>query len=334
MPEDNLAILDKRISDLEADLASIKEKFEDIQDLVMVEQAGVLEIKNMIEEVKATSPEAKHILPNFEERLKKIENEVLRQSNEIGEKSGGTLPVAEVERIYGRIDELEKKIGQPSGKDVDFEFDESKIIELSSRIESVENALNGMEQERMTKETGGLNLEREVESEIGEMKQSEDETKQVLGSISEMSKEVNRSKAEMLQKANEVSVMVKRIEESNRALSSSFYSEVKALKIKIENLEAEYYELSKKMKYTKPEEFEKAMEKIGSMAVSIEDDYRRKVDELKETLNKAMSELRASILVDKGTDEMMEKIASLETRLKVIEKNMEKFVGSRPVILE
>ncbi|HKZ45376.1 MAG TPA: hypothetical protein VJ343_01600 [archaeon] len=334
MPEDNLSILEKRISDLEADLASIKEKFEDIQDLVMVEQAGILEIKNMIEEVKATSPEASYVLPNFEERLKKIENDIFRHTTEIGEKSGGTLPVAEVERIYGRIDELEERIAQPGGKDVDFEFNESKIAELSSRIESMENALNKIEQERTAKETGSLDIRREVESEIGQMKQSEDETKRVMGSVSELSKEFDRGKAEMLQRANEVSIMTKKIEDSNRVLSSSVYSEIKALKGKIENLEAEYYELSKKMKYTKPEEFEKAMEKIGSMAISIEDDYRRKIDELKETLSKTISELRASVLVDEGNDELMGKIVSLEGRLKVIEKNMGRIVGSRPVILE
>ena len=329
-----MSILEKRISDLEADLASIKEKFEDIQDLVMVEQAGILEIKNMIEEVKATSPEASYVLPNFEERLKKIENDIFRHTTEIGEKSGGTLPVAEVERIYGRIDELEERIAQPGGKDVDFEFNESKIAELSSRIESMENALNKIEQERTAKETGSLDIRREVESEIGQMKQSEDETKRVMGSVSELSKEFDRGKAEMLQRANEVSIMTKKIEDSNRVLSSSVYSEIKALKGKIENLEAEYYELSKKMKYTKPEEFEKAMEKIGSMAISIEDDYRRKIDELKETLSKTISELRASVLVDEGNDELMGKIVSLEGRLKVIEKNMGRIVGSRPVILE
>lgn len=382
MPEDeNLTLLDKRISDLEISFSEVKDKIEEIEDLVMVEQAGIVEIKNMIEEVKATSPEVASVMPAFEERLKKLENEIASVSKGRPEMPGeGVLPVAEIDRIYKRINELEDRISQAKPeKGVDYSFlssidalkkdieklsferaeADSKLEVVERKIEDLKNSLrvlteggpvseaviNEKEIEELNMKIGSIEKtidgitselrarEREKGPTLGK-ELGEDEMKKIYESVSILSKEVDENRREIFQKATEVSALAKKIEESNRALSSSVYLEIKAFKERMETLEAQYHNLSKQMKDMRPEDFERAMEKIGAMAVSIEDRYRKELEGLKATISRVVNELKTSAVMDKEISELLEKVVFLESRLKVVEKNIDEVRGSKPVVLE
>lgn len=435
MPEDeNLTFLERRISDLELGFAEMRDKIDEIEDLVMVEQAGIVEIKNMIEEVKATSPEAVSVIPRFENRLKKIENEIaLALKGRPGVPSEGVLPVAEIERIYKKINELENIIAHAKPeKGLDYSFlssidalkknveelsfktaeadskleviehkiedlknnlkvltergairgtaiNEKEIEELSVRIDNIENLIKSvtaevqgverrvedkievlerapervisadfeanerrmeelnMKIESIEKNIEGITAElraRKVEEPVLGKELSEKEMKKIFDSISILSKDIEENRSEIFQKTTEISALAKKIEENNRALSSAVYSEIKAFKEKMETLEAGYYNLSKQMKSMRPEDFERAMEKIGAMAVSIEDRYRKELDELKATISRVINELKTPAVMDKEINELLEKIVFLESRLKVVEKNIDEAIGSRPVVLE
>jgi len=382
LPEDeNLTLLDKRISDLEISFSEVKDKIEEIEDLVMVEQAGIVEIKNMIEEVKATSPEVASVMPAFEERLKKLENEIASVSKGRPEMPGeGVLPVAEIDRIYKRINELEDRISQAKPeKGVDYSFlssidalkkdieklsferaeADSKLEVVERKIEDLKNSLrvlteggpvseaviNEKEIEELNMKIGSIEKtidgitselrarEREKGPTLGK-ELGEDEMKKIYESVSILSKEVDENRREIFQKATEVSALAKKIEESNRALSSSVYLEIKAFKERMETLEAQYHNLSKQMKDMRPEDFERAMEKIGAMAVSIEDRYRKELEGLKATISRVVNELKTSAVMDKEISELLEKVVFLESRLKVVEKNIDEVRGSKPVVLE
>ena len=84
----------------------------------------------------------------------------------------------------------------------------------------------------------------------------------------------------------------------------------------------------------KPDDFERAMEKIGHLAVTIEDKYRKEFESLKSKINRVMIEMKASAIMDKQISELLEKIIFLESRMKVVETNVNKVKRNRAVILE
>lgn len=282
-------------------LSNLKEKMDDIEDLIMVEQAGILELKKMIEETKGIGIEAPDAARVIEERLKKIENDIAsildkrkEMQVELNERLArlesrapetGSL---EVEKIYKRIDELERSISNMKG----------------------------------------------VIDELRKILEKEGDMKKISESVSNLSKEINEIRNEVFQKTTEISGLAKKIEESNQRLSSSVSSEINAFKERMKALEAKYDNLSKQMKGVRPEDFTKTMKKIESVSASIEERYRKELEELKSRISKTIKESKTPSMMDTQINELLEKIVSLESRLKVMEKNLDEVVKARPVVLE
>jgi len=318
LPEDE-NIFEKRLNDLEVAVAEImekvegldivslsnfQEKMEEIEDLIMVEQAGILELKKMIYEPKVMGTEATEVATNVEERLKKVEHDVasiLEKKEEIRTTGG-----IEVEEIYKRIDELKRDINNMKGVTEELK----RILEEKMRAGA----------EVGTRQGAGFISPRVAKIEEKVKLLEKDLREGMLQKFSDVAKEKEVATTSM--RLNDIEKMIKMVEESNRKLSSSLSSDINTFKKKVEALEAEYTNLSKQME-GRPEDFAKTEEK-----------YRKELEDLKLKISRNIKESEASNTMDTQINELLEKIASLEGKLKTMEKTLSEVSKDRPFILE
>jgi chromosome segregation ATPase len=184
----NVLRIEKRVVDLELELNELKEqiqgmdvsgipelkqKIDDIEDLIMVEQAAILELKKMLESEKPAVPE------DLEKRIGDIEANVQNAVNktdldariediekELASQTKQTTPV-EIEELYNKISQIETGMSDLKTRSENFskEFDEriGEVIErptrskqsaididlLSSKIEAVKENLDKISRSRL-----------------------------------------------------------------------------------------------------------------------------------------------------------------------------------------
>ncbi len=159
--------LEKRLVDIELAVTELKEsakstnlsmipelqqKIEDVEDLIMVEQAGIIELKKMMEESK---PEKPAIPENFEERMKSIESSIpnfvekaeLESKVEDIQKSlppqAAEPTSVEMEGLYNRLAQLENNL--PALKSQIDNFSKElyeKVKELSMKATEVKPGID------------------------------------------------------------------------------------------------------------------------------------------------------------------------------------------------
>lgn len=108
--------LEKKMVDLEISVTELKEnskttdssaiselnqRIDDVEDLAMVEQAGIIELKKMMEEKPKEEVEAPS---DLEDRIKKIENDLTTVGRE------APPPSIEMENLYKKLEESEKQL--------------------------------------------------------------------------------------------------------------------------------------------------------------------------------------------------------------------------------
>ena len=209
MPKDETSSIEKRINDLEQIIVEMKERFEDMEDMIIIEQAAMTELQKAVEETKGISLEAPEaISADVEERLKKIESELAS----IVERKGGL----EIQKVAGgpRIEKIEKKV---------------KILEEDLRKSMVQK-FSGMAKERDLA-TFRIKID-EVEKLVNSLEKRVEKLEGGRTEIKPMDIS-GKAKDGIAQKAAEVEKLAKTIEESNKMLSSKVLSEINALKEKI-----------------------------------------------------------------------------------------------------
>jgi hypothetical protein len=381
--EEHLMILEKRISDLENKFSQMAEKTGEVEDLVMVEQAGILEIKNMIEDVKAeSSPEGQSIIPLFEERLRRMEGQLTILSRGIMQpgaqspgqafarsEASGPLPVSEVNRIYSRISDLERRISNQrsaSGPAESSYMDYIKkaIEELAgvegktwSEMNKIEAMLGNLKESlKPSQEIDGKyiedlelrvdELEKSVNNLINDFKLEKEvtvrqepggtldvEATRLSGSVSGIYRKVEEDREELGKLSAELSDLSKRVEEINSDLQSSLSSEIDQFKARLDAVEARQKGLSQ-LKGVNPEDLENAIAKIGETSASTNENYRKDLADLKESISKVIERSNASSSMDTEMNELLKKISFLEDRLKTVHKVAGAKFGFRPVVLE
>lgn len=186
--------LEKRLVDLELAVTELKEsiksidvsmvpdlkqKVDDVEDLIMVEQAGILELKKMLEESK---PEKPAIPEDLEGRLKTIEDNIpnlvekidlesrledmQKEQKEVSPKEIKPAPV-EIESLYNKITQLEtslsalksqtdniskelyEKVKEISLKATEFKQPTIDLDLLSSKIESGKRSVDELSKKKI-----------------------------------------------------------------------------------------------------------------------------------------------------------------------------------------
>lgn len=126
-------------------LEELKQRFEDIEDLIMVEQAGIMELKKMMEAKKeAVVPS---VTPELEERLKKIESAAAISTKPETEKL--EIKIKELENrieilernVKGKLEDFEEIVRKPSPLDAQIDELIDKIVFLESRLRAMEKIM-------------------------------------------------------------------------------------------------------------------------------------------------------------------------------------------------
>lgn len=207
MPEDQTSPVEKRVGDLERVITEMEERFEDLEDLIALEQVGIVELQKMAEEAKGISMEAPTAIgADIQERLKRIEAEVgplLERKGRLPIGSGGTG------KVYQKIDELERKIAN-----------------TKKTTEELREILKG----KVRLEMGGADYS-DMASRIGKIEEKtklleEDLRKGMLQKFSGMAKERDlatlRIKIKSLEKRGAMPEGMEKLEEKIKLMGSSF----------------------------------------------------------------------------------------------------------------
>ncbi|MEM7821339.1 MAG: hypothetical protein QXX38_00795 [Candidatus Aenigmatarchaeota archaeon] len=133
------------------EFSELKEKFEEIEDLIMVEQAGIIELKKIMENTKPTIP------PELIERIEKIEKKLLEiPTQKVG--IGIQERIKEIEDGFNSfkfevrkiVEDVDRKISDivtktTSKPDEEFKFYSSGIESLKNNVENLSKKIAGIE---------------------------------------------------------------------------------------------------------------------------------------------------------------------------------------------
>lgn len=181
-------------------VAELKQRMDDIEDLIMVEQAGVLELKKMLEEAQKRA-EAPPVVPT-----------AVSISPEELEKVASTVTAKWEERFVN----LEKKLAAIQIPEIPKTFPFPEADELKKQIQSITNQLK--------------NLEFTLNSEIGYVKEkmiTEDLVQTIISEMSDLRTEYGREIREIKEKVGSAPLYADIQFLSNR---------VKDLKLAVDNL--------------------------------------------------------------------------------------------------
>lgn len=178
-----------------SDIDDIKQRLEDAEDLVMLEQAGILEMKKIIEEQngKPASPGLEEKIKDMETRMETMVNAPACSagtedfSNKIADvesrisslssavdsirnmseemKKMGAEPVTKTEVVHDfpthKIEELEKKVGNLSNKDNEIGekldgFYNKDLKLMASKIEAIEKSVQSLSSKTVKIDKGAI----------------------------------------------------------------------------------------------------------------------------------------------------------------------------------
>lgn len=327
--EKRLVELELAVTELKESIKSIdlsmvpdlKQRVEDIEDLVMVEQAGILELKKLLEESKPEKPE-KPIPEDLEQRLASIESNIpnlvekteLESKLESIQKDLSSLmakPAAvEIEGLYNKLAQLEgnlsilksqtesiskelyEKVKEISKKKLELDL---KITEMIKKIDILENKIRESPSQEILDELK-LN-KREIISTNARIDSLEMVARELMNDIQNVKNSVKR-----FESFEKVSILSKEIEEK-----------IERFKF----IEDEMRRLSSRVELIY-DSIDKRLDKIR--------DLEKRVPELTETVSKLSKEMdknRIEIL-DKTREEISRRIASVERVKSSLEREISK----------
>jgi chromosome segregation ATPase len=355
---------EKRLMDLEMGLSELREKFKDIdpkkiseiaerveelEDLILVEQAGIIELKRALEGF-GTSKET-------EEKIKSLENMLTQTKDEMKTKIENILVMKpRIEEMIEKVDksvskmweEVEKKLKEISDKRIELEVKIQNLAEkvdkmnfepleeeikkvkenffaTSARLRVVENLLT-----KIISETEAAKpLMRKIET----IEKLEDRIKELEKVRGEMEKFVSIS-SEIEKMKNELLVVNSKVSEMNSFLKSLIEcigkGEVKLEDIekigKIETLEKKILEMEKNVK-------ESLAKDLREKLIELEESNKKKLEEIAAIVEKRIIQNRAPVgAISAQVDELIDKVINLESKIAVLEKAIRE--RKQPMVLE
>jgi chromosome segregation ATPase len=353
-----------------ASISELKERVDDIEDLIMVEQAGIIELKKMLEEniqasqvapVVANVPkeEIEKIIStsisNLQSQLEKTEKNIQSIINEISELRT---------EINNEITRIKERIGSsPLYADVQF---------ITNRVRDLKNTVDSL-----------LNMKVEVDSRILNLERSLVEISEEKGISPSVLKELEnmKFKIEELEKTTQETLKViklneKGLEEKVKTLSDieNTYSKFNQLYFEAQKNLQELTKVDLKIKDSM-KIYEERLKNLENGLVEIKSLVQKKITpelidkkvlEVENNLNitqQQISELNKKILgfedrisvletftkdfdekisktelpieiIDKQMNELLSKIIFLETKLEALERMLQQPAKVEPIILE
>ncbi len=163
----------EKVKDVDlAPIPELKERVDDIEDLIMVEQAGILELKKMLEEMQGKTGAPAVDLSGFENKIAELEKKlsipvtgvdlqpVFEQVNalklQIEEKMKGLesirtelKPAMDVEFVSSKYETVQKGLNDLLNKKIEMDL---KVEGLKKNIEMVEHKIGEMASEKIAEE--------------------------------------------------------------------------------------------------------------------------------------------------------------------------------------
>ncbi len=288
--------------------STMEERLDDLEDLIMVEQAGIMELKKMLEAAPAVQ-----VPEGLEERLSKVEQTV----------SGVQAPVAAAvtPELEGRLSRLEQSLSalqtRPAGTGLPPDL-ESRIQSLAKdvslvkqqmaavgRIDVIEKTVSGFSQEvarvrpmmeRMESVEKFADMRKEVADRLAETNKTKDEIARIAESASSASKQLEG-----------------RIADVNRVAGS-----VKDISDRIRGFNESYDRILGELKTKSAAELRESVEKIEKDIESSKDEFRKSVAG---SVSEAVKQIRG--VAEKSAGEMGEVAVKLE-KLRTIEEDVSK----------
>lgn len=350
--------LERRLADLELAVKKLKEeltstateefkqRFEDVEDLVMVENALMIELKKMMEDVKTESEKVAGI-------REKIEALTSLPANVSEEMKGLKERLAEVERRLMTV---------PKKEEIDSVLNsfKSELVEAAKKegyekVSTLEKSLQTLE--KRLRELGSVKTiesQKKLESLVHEVTNKIDEINRLLAKaesheismekemarISILEEEVKRTKKSMLDLLkriegfeDKVFELTKKYEENRIYLTEKIASEVGSISS----------QLNESMQQTKNELMELVEAKLSaSRFTKALEEVQKKVSELQEENKKEFDRIDAMfkeftekhVLPDERLKELMSRSFYLENKLAALEKMLKEFAKFSPLVIE
>lgn len=411
--ERRFILLEKRFIDLELAFDEVKEKLKeldpkvvsdilqrvgDLEDLILIENLGVRELKNLLEDVEkkykelasrkpivSMSPEdlrkiTSSVVPIIKSNVSSVEQKVEKRLKEIAEEkekleglikdiekkyeelasrkpvlsmtpedlgriTNSVEPILEsviLPKVEQKVEERLKAISTEKGIHFAAEDLDKSIAKINKEIEYLKNRIKPLETEIVQKIVSEISdLRTETGKEIMDIKdkiegvsatKSDIDIKFLSSRVNTLKENIDyllNRKTEIDMKIEEIKKVVSKIAE--KTVSSDVIKTIKDNKKTLDELSERIASIEnslKTLKIVKTGGGEELYKKIADM-------YEKVDKKLKEAEKLATaSGLKAESPLDSQIEELLDKIIFLESRLKAIEKVLEKKSKSEPIIID
>lgn len=344
--------LSEKLKDVDVkDVSEVKQRTDDIEDLIMVEQAGVLELKKMLEEIqkRAEAPQAPASVAVPKEEIEKMTSMIMGELHNKLEKTEKNVQsvINEISNLRtetgNEIIRIKERIGSsPIYADMQF---------ITNRVKDLKNTVDSL-----------LNMKVEVDSRILNLERSLVEISEKKGVSPNILKELENIKFKIddLEKTTqETSTIIKflderKIEEKMKIISDieNTYSRLNQLYIGAQKNVQELAKVDLKIK-DGMKIYEERLEKLENTLTEfktlvqqqISSELNKKiigienrmgvVETFTKDFDKKISKTEIPVeMIDKQINELLSKIIFLETRLSALERMLQQPAKVEPIILE
>jgi len=306
-------------------IPELKEKVEDLEDLIMVEQAGILELKKLLEESK---PEKPAIPEDLETRLKSVESSIPN--------------LVEKTELESKLENMQKDISSLTGKPVSVETES-----LYSRFTQLENNLSALKSQTDSIIKDLYERIKEISAKTMEFKQPTIDF-DLLASRVEVEKEsideLSKKKLELDLKLTEMGRKIDILENKMRGTSDqqtmeglkSNRKEIATTNVRIDSLERVARELMGNVQNLERsmKKFE-SLERVSLLSKDIEDKIERfkfiedetrrlssRVELIYDTIDRRLEKIKD---IERGFPELAETVSKLsqeidKNKIEVLEK--------------
>lgn len=344
----SLLQLQKRLTDLEVAISEVKEsvkvskareiselaqRVEDIEDLIMVEQAGIVELQKMMQAAEERFLAASKMPKNLKKRVEEMEGiikelepvkdqfdiikngvDALKNKLNAIEKNMETGVSANIDFLTSRIDALKKNLAELR----------NESVETKLKIEGLEKSIAGLENSMAGATPAGLNEKLDITRKELRMLGAKLESVETV--IKEITVKVDELEVEQKKFGSfkELSIFRKEIEDKVEEFKS-LKNELSKMSSRMEML---YSETDKKV--GKLKDLEKGYEKLSNDILAL----AKEVDKNRITFLSAVKKDELSKLLDARLEEMNARFEEIEKkRIKPITDSLDELYG-RHVKLE
>ncbi|MEM5805322.1 MAG: hypothetical protein QW156_00800 [Candidatus Aenigmatarchaeota archaeon] len=329
-----LSEIKDKLKDFDAtNLAELKQRLEDVEDLAMLENVGILEFKKMMEEIKERLEDMKNINSNVVNLQNKI-TELERTHKAMSEIDTKNIP-EQIKNIKNELDILNKKKVEIELKIADFE-NKFAILEDNLKKSLSDTLLNEIKL-----------VKKDLLSQITRVEAVESVTKNISNEVNKM--ELELKKFESLDKLIDLSKdveekieIIKFLENEIRRISSKVETiyenlsteieKIKSFETKLELINESVDKVKRDLDNTKISILEKVKRSDIEGILYRMSELEKEFESLK--IKERLEPVHAPTIGKIEMNDILNRIIFLETRISTIEKILEEMNKIQPIIIE